>query len=297
MSVDVVYDCPMGAAALKQVSQSQFSEGLDIMAARMSGSQSISDQFLNQSNPVAEFTSLDVGGFLTLFGATGSQVSDGSTVQVPYHKRISGGSFAGGTTNMLVKGVAANPVQLTPMSVHAPQSGACTAQGQAHFLSSDGITQPWAVAVNQTLSAQAFAALYGLGPIYLNGTLVPRQLGYTVHFGVGYSEKKHYDGAVHPTDIFIEELNPMIEFSQEDFDFLSTIAGGVLISSSLVCWMRKRASGGTYVSDATAAHIKFSFTAGFLHSQQVSASETKNGQQGVRALGRALTIANGVALP
>lgn len=295
MSVDVVYDCPMGASTLRQVSQSGFNEGIEVMAARMSGSQSISDQFLASANPVGEVTSLDIGGFLTLFGATGALVADGSTVSIPYHKRASGSSFASGSANLVAKGIASNPVFIEPVSIHAPANGACTAQGRAHFLSADGVTQPWAVAANQALASQAFVAQYGLGPVYLNSTLVPRQIGYTVNFGLGLSEKKHYDGAVYPSDLFIEELNPSIDFSQEDFDLLASVAGGAAITT-LVCWMRKRASGGSYVADDQLVHMTFTFSAGFIHSQGISASDTKNGQQGVRVLGRALTIGNGVAL-
>ncbi len=295
MSVDVVYDCPMGGSTLRQVSSSQFQEGLDYLAGRASGSGVISDQFLQSGAPVGEVTSMDVGGFLSIFGTTGGKIADGATVQIPYQKRVSGGTFAGAGANVLVKGVLNNPAQLVPMSVNAPAKGACTAQGAVHFLSADGITAPYAVLTGQTLGAQQFNAMYGLGPVFVNGVQVPRQIGFQVNFGVGLSEKCHYDGAVWPSDIFTETFDPTIEFTQEDFDYLSGIAGGGSINS-IYAWIRRRASGSTYVADNVANHISFGFTSGVIRAQQVSASETKHGNQAVQVLGRTLLIGNGVTL-
>ena len=295
MSVDVVYDCPMGAAALKQVTQSQFSENLEVLAGRMSGNGVISDQFLLSGSPHASVVSMDIGGALTLFGTVGSQVGNGSTVAIPYHKRASGSTFAGGATNAVVKGLASNPVQLVPQSVQAPQMGAPTFHGDVHFFGEDGATAPYSILTNQTLAAQAFNAMWGLGPVKVNGVSVPRQIGFTVNFGVGLSEKKHYEGATWPSDIFLELFDPSIEFSHEDFDYISGIAGGGGITS-IYAWLRKRLSGGTYSADANAVHISFGFTSGFIRSQQISASEAKSGQAGVQVLGRTLLVGNGVAV-
>lgn len=293
--VDVVYDVPLGGSTLRQVSQSQFSEGIEVLAGRMSGSPTISDQFIQSADPIGEVTSVDIGGFCSIFGVAGSLIADGSTVQIPYHKRTNGGTFAGGSTNVLVKGVTDNPVMLVPGSITAPTMGAVTAQGQAHFLAADGETQPWDVLTGQALVAQSFQAMYGLGKVYLNAVQVPEQIGFTVNFGIGLSEKKHYDGAPYPSRLYIEEFNPSIEFSQEDFNHLDTISGG-LATTSLVVWIRKRKTGATYWADNEAVHIKLSFASGFTTMQQVSAQDTKNGQQGVRCLGRTLVIGNGVAI-
>ncbi len=295
MSVDVVYDVPLGSGVQRQVSQTSFSEGIDVLAGRMSGAPVISDQFVQSGTPVAELSSVDIGGFLTNFGSVGGMLFDSSLVAIPYQKRTPGGTFAGGSSNLVVVGISGYPAQLVPMSVSAPTMGSPVAHGAIHFLSGDGFTRPYNVLANQAIGGQAFQAMYGLGPVFLNGTRVPRQIGYTVNFGVTLSDKKHYDGAPYPTDIFQEQFDPSIEFNQEDFDFLTTIAGGAGITT-LVCMMRKRASGGTYVPDDQAVHLTFSFTGGFIHSQQVQASETKNGTHGVRVLGRTLLIGNGVVI-
>ena len=294
-STDVVYDCPMGGSTLRQVSTSQFQEGLEYLAGRPSGSGVIADQFLQSGAPVGEVTSMDVGGFLSIFGTAGGQIANGATVQIPYQKRASGSTFAGAGANVLVKGILNNPAQLVPMSVNAPAKGACTAQGTVHFLSADGVTPPYEVLTAQTLGAQQFNAMYGLGPVFVNNVQVPRQIGFQVNFGIGLSEKCHYDGAVWPSDIFMETFDPTIEFTQEDFDYLAGIAGGGAITS-IYAWIRRRASGSTYVADNVASHIRFGFTSGVIRAQQVSASETKHGNQAVQVLGRTLLVANGMAL-
>ena len=298
--VDVVYDVPLGGlGTMRQVSQSSFSESIEVMAARMSGAPVISDQFIQSANPIAEVAGVDIGSFLTMFGTAGGQIANGAGVIIPYHKRVPGGTFYDGSANVVVKGVLNNPVQVEPVSITAPTMGSPVANGRLHFLSADGITRPWDVLANQALVSQDFIGCYGLGPVFVDiGSgyfQVPRQIGFTVNFGIGFSEKKHFDGAVYPTEIYIEEMNPSIEFNQEDFDLLAAIAGGKPITG-VKCWLRRRASGGTYVADNVASHIKFSFTSGFLQHQSVSASETKNGQQVVRCLGRTLLVGNGVVL-
>ena len=288
---DVVYDALVGASTnLRQVTNSGFDPHLDFMNARESGNPVISDQFLSTGSPEAQLTTVDIGGFIAAFGTTGGQ-TDGANILVPYQKRQSGGTFKGGSTNMTVAGITTCPVQLVPQQVTAPRQGSPTASGQLHFLSVDGITVPYVESVNQSLSAQAFDAMYGLGPCFINGTKVPRQVGFTVTFGVGLSEKQHYDGAVWPSDIFLETFDPVIEIQVEDFDQISSIAtGGVITSCS--AYLRKRLSGSSYSADTNAAHVKFSFASGMIVPQALRASETKHGSAAIRLIGRTLVASN-----
>jgi hypothetical protein len=295
MSTDVVYDVALDQNTIRQVTQSQFSEQIEVLAGRMSGSPTIADQFIGSGNPVGEFTTTDLQTFLTAMGVGGSLINDGSTVKIPYHKRVSGASFQGGNSNLLVRGVIGHKAFACPQSVTAPRMGVCTAQGQVHFLSATGMVIPYAVQINQNLASQDFVGMYGLGPVIVNGVQVPRQIGFSVNFGIGLSEKSHYDGAPYPSDIFVEEFNPSFEFSQEDFDYLQGIAGGVAITS-LTGILRRRASGSTYAPENSNVHITFSFADAFLRSQQVGAGDTKHGQQGVQVLGRTLVIGNQVAI-
>jgi hypothetical protein len=296
---DVVYDALVGPSVnLRQITNSGFDPKIESVSGRNSGSAVIADQFVVSSQPEANLSTVDIGGFLTAFGTLGAFVASGANVTIPYQKRARGGTFVGAGANMKVNGVTDCPVVLVPQSINAPRQGVPTAQGQAFFLSSDGILIPYVESVNQTLQAQAFVAMYGLGPVYINGVHVPKQVGYSVSFGLGWSDLQTYDGAVYPSDMFLETIDPVIEVQVEDFDQFVSIVGGAPISS-VTAYLRKRASGGTYVADVTAQHIKFSFASGLIKPQMISAQETKHGNAAIRLEGRTLvaSAASAVTAP
>jgi hypothetical protein len=292
---DVVYSAILGGTTVKQIASSSFNENIAILAARTSGSGVIADQFIDQISPMGEITTTDIANFLAAFGVSGSQITDGSTVKIPYQKRANGSTFGGAGTNMMIKGKADNPVQLVPQSVTAPRQGAVTASGQVHFLSSDGLTMPHDVLTAQDLTAETFNSMYRLGPVYINGTQLPKGVGFTVNFGVGLSEKQHFDGATYPTEVYKETFDPYIEITAEDFDILDTISGGLAITD-VRAFLLKRASGSTIAAYGSAVHTKFSFATGLVTPQQISASDTKHGQAAIRFSGRTLVVSTSSAV-
>jgi hypothetical protein len=293
---DVVYDAPFGASTLRQVTNSSFDPRIQVLDGRESGATYVSEKFIESSQPEADLTTLDIAGFISIFGVEGALITNGSTVKIPWHKRASGGTFQGLTgVNTLITGLALNPIRLTPMSLTAPRMGSVTAQGAAYFLSSDGMTRPYNMLTGQDLAAQDFQQMWGLGPVYVNGTHIDRQVGYSINFGVKYSDQQHYDGLPYPTDIFVEDISPSIEFTAEDFDYFQSVVGGVAISQVWV-YLRKRVSGGTYAVDGSTVHQKFSFSGGIMVPQRVSASDTKHGQAGIKLEGLQLAYSSGVAI-
>lgn len=292
---DVVYDAVLGSNPLKQITNSSFDEQLQVLTGRMSGGTYGSDHFVEGAGPKMDLTSVDIGGFITAFGAIGSRIADGSTVIVPWAKRASGSTFAGTGANVQVAGVDDSPVQLIPRSINAPRSGTPTAQGEVWFLSADGKLAPHAITLNEDLASQAFGAMYGLGPVAVNGSFLPKQIGFNINFGVGLSEPQRYDGLVWPTDCFIETVDPTIEVSVEDFDIIASFTGGAAITS-VKAYLRKRTTGSTFVADGTAQHCKFSFTGGIITPKQLSAQETKHGQAGIMLTGRQMTVSAASAI-
>jgi hypothetical protein len=298
---DVVYDAIVGSSVnLRQVTQSSYDPKVESLQGRMSGSAVISDQFVVSSSPEVNLTTLDLAGFMTAFGTLGTKVSDGSNTLVPYQKRASGGTFAGGSSNFTLAGTAPtnsvpHPVILIPESINVPRVGAPHATGKLCYLSGDGVTCPVTENVNQALSSEAFAAMFGMGPVYINSTRVARNVGFTINFGLGWSEKQHYDGAVYPSDMFLETIDPTIEVQVEDFDQMASIMPAGTISQ-FSCYIRKRASGGTYVADSSTVHIKFSFSNGLIKPMPLSASETKHGNAAIRIEGRTLTVSTASAV-
>jgi len=316
---DVVYDAQIGVDGssnpiyLRQITQSDFDPHYNFIMGRESGSpyvalETISDvanaaQYISDAAPEGQLTTVDIETFLTLFTPTGARVADGSTLVIPYQKRASGGTFQSGAHHVVIRGTPAadnagsiiSPAQLIPQSVTAPRAGAVTASGAIHYLSGDGLVPPFEALVGQTLPAQAFTAMWGGGPVWINGTRIARQVGFSVNFGCQYSEKQHYDGCPYPSDIFLEEINPVIEIQVEDFDQIASLEGVAQITQ-FSAFLRRRVPGGTYIADATAAHLKFSFANGIIVPQALRASETKHGNAALRISGVSLAVTSAAAV-
>lgn len=299
---DVVYDAILGTGPtyLRQVVSSEFNENIDLLEGRESGNPYKADQFIQSAHPEAQFSTMDIGNFLSIFGIEGSLL-DGLDVAVPYNKRANGGTFGGDGTNFKVSGVETHPVLLIPQSITFPRLGPVVAQGVAHFLSVDGVTKPYAIAVNQDLDAQAFVAMYGMGPCYVNSTRIDSLVGVTINFGIELSEKQHFEGSPYPTKMFIEQINPSIEFMVEDFDQVATFEA--VNVTQLSAYIRKRTSGGTYVANNTAGHCKIGLTTaggstakGMAVAQAVRASDTKHGNAALRITGCRLTSSSASAI-
>jgi hypothetical protein len=304
---DVVYDAVFGAISggrgavtLRQITNSNLNENIDVLDGRFSGDAFIADQFIQAVRPTFDLTTTDIANFKAIFGtgyADANRIVDGQSVVIPWHGRKSGGTFLSGASHVRVRGFSnTSPVQLVPVSVTAPRQGAVTAQGQVHFLSRDGIEMPHEVAVNTSLASQAFQSMYGLGPVFINGDRLPRQVGFTVNYGIGLSEMQHFDGTAMPTDCFIETVTPSIEVTAEDFDYIATITGGLEISS-VSAFLRKRLSGSTYEDEADDVHFEFSFASGIITPQAIGAQDTKHGQAVVRLAGRILVTSDSAAIP
>lgn len=289
-----VYDAVFGSDTLRQISQSNLNPNMSIMKEKFSGNAYIAEQFIESAEYAVDLTTTDIYGALGIFrsdSAESIRIANGGTVIVPWNGRTSGGTFLSATTSHVrIKGYSStSPVQLVPMSISAPTSGFASFQGSVHFLSRNGLEAPILVQTAQTLASQAFLGSYRLGPLNVNGTLIAEQIGWNLNFGVTLSEKKRYGGAPYPTDCFIVSVEPTIEFTAEAMAFLSTITGGLPISS-LSAYLRKCDEGATVVADATETNIEFSFAGGLATHNGTSASGSGDAQNTVIVAGEALVI-------
>lgn len=281
---DVAYDAVLGGLTLRQVRRSGVSPGIQLIAARASGAVAPSAFYVDQADARATFESMDVAGVIGgLSMQTGLFVS-GGTLVIPWNRRANGGTFAGTLSHFTVSAATGLVI---PKQFSAQQNGGgAVASLEVAFLSSDGLTSPIASNVNQTLAAQAYNVLYDLGPLSVNSVQVPRITGVTVNPGLTVAVRR-YDGAVWPTEIHIERQDPTIDITFEDFDTLNSYLNGAAITA-VAAYFRKRAPGSTYVAAGTAQHVKFSFTAGMVTAEDVSAEQQNAGQATLRLTGASL---------
>ena len=124
----------------------------------------------------------------------------------------------------------------------------------------DGTNEPIVPAGSQAVSGtSAFAEGYGMGPIYLNGSLVNGVSSMSIDFGITLKIRGS-DGDHWPSWCSIESINPMIRFSCYRESLLAYGVKGTSLTS-VSAYLRQKTKIG-YVANGTATHMKFSGTSG-----------------------------------
>lgn len=281
-----VYDAVIGSTTLKQVMRSSYAPGGNVIVGRASGAVDPAALYGGVAEPKATFESADVAGVVTgISVSTGLYVSAG-TISIPYNERAGGGSFQGETSHNVLSGTTGLAI---PTRFSAGQDDeAATAEIEMWFQSSDGVTNPVSITGSQTLSAQAFNAMYALGPVAIDGSALPGVQRVEVVPGITVLVRRA-GGGLWPISLYIQARNPTITITFDDFDALAAFETAYDAISSAAVYFRKRAEGSSFVADATEEHIKFSFADGIFVPQDVSGQGQETGQASIMLTGEALT--------
>jgi hypothetical protein len=105
-----------------------------------------------------------------------------------------------------------------------------------------------------------------------------------------------FDGAIYPTLVFIKSRQPTIKITFENFDILSTWGPLFAAATTAAAYFRKRATGATYIADATAGHIKLSIATGLSVVDSAESSEQENGSASITLTGLALSSSTATAI-
>lgn len=289
-----VYDAILGASNnLRQVVSADYSPNVKIEPGRVSAGVDPSALFMTDAKPTARLQTMDLAGALGILSITaGLDVASG-VIDIPHQTRAPGSSFAGSSSHPVLR---ASDGLIVPQSVSVNQGDLASLMDIMIHYESDGFAAPVGQVVDQTLTAQAFNALFGLGPAVLNSTALVGVIGHTVNFGITV-EPEQVGGAVYPTTHFITERNPSIDVRFRDVEALDTFAEIALTMTALAVYHRKRAEGATYVANATAQHVSFSFADGIASVQNVSGSGNQPAIPTLRCFGEALSVSTTATIP
>ncbi|MDE2100763.1 MAG: hypothetical protein KGL39_26190 [Patescibacteria group bacterium] len=293
--MDVTYDAVLGVGnALKQVRRTSFQPGIRQGVGRMSGAVDPSILFVNGGEPRATLQSGDVAGVITLLSVTAGLFVSAGTITLPWNRRANGGTFAGGLNNFTITGANA---LIVPRSFSASQSDeeGASAELEVVFVSTDGLTAPVTFAVNQALAAEAFNLLFAMGPVYINTVALTQVQSVKVDTGITV-ETKMFDGAIYPTLVYIKTREPSITVTFENFDVAQTYAPLFAACTAAAAYFRKRATGGTFVSDATAGHVKLSIATGLGVLEHIESSKNENGTASIKLTGLSLSSSTASAI-
>lgn len=164
----------------------------------------------------------------------------------------------------------------------------------------DGTNLPVVAAGSVALAGTSTAdQAFGLGPIYLNGTVLGGEQDMDFSTGV-VVEELHGASEPYTTLLAIREYNAEFTITCLDDATLETVvpAQGLAVSS-FVAYLRKKTANGLYVANATTQHISLTAAStGYAYLTRVSGGDNRTSQAALKVcLNGLVTIATNAAIP
>lgn len=290
---DTVYDAFLGAYNLRQCFNGSYNPQAQVIGGIVSGAPDPSALYGHTTAPKAMFQTGDLAGLIAgVSMGAGLSIASG-TVLIPFRRRANQGTHASGSSHVVVSGT--DGLAVCTEIAAAQDDEAARAGVDFFFRSTDGLTNPAAIAGSQSLSAQAFVGLYAFGPVYVNGSKVGEVIRSRVVPGITVQVLRH-DGGNYPDRLYIVQRRPVIELTFRDFDDLAAFGTSFAVLTSVAAYYRKR-SGAGFVSDASTSHVKCSFTDSLLTVSQAGANDVQPGEATIQIHGLALTASAASAIP
>lgn len=173
------------------------------------------------------------------------------------------GEFASGANH--VKYVMASGITV-PRTLNIPARGDASMSFETMGYS-NSTTAPLTFTTAQSLGSYTPGSeeLFGLGPVYINGSQITSLVGVSVDFGFSLQADMS-DGVIWPKEVKVMSRLPVIRIRTSDSGNLvraltasaSNYRGALCLdgTNGLKLWAKKRAcADGGYVADATAEHV------------------------------------------
>lgn len=296
--MDSVYDVILGSLTVRQCRNTRYNPAIEQIIGRYSGGIDPQTLHVSKATPMCTFDTDDLGTGLAIgtdtFCSAGLHTSNG-TITIPFARRSIGALFAGTLSHMRLNGTYALHV---PTSISGQQNQDATMSINTHFYTPTGVV-PVTASTGATLGSQSYVAKYTMGTGWItpsggSSTQLTQVVGITVTPGIRVFTE-FFNGGIYPSWIGIDLREPTIEFTVKSFDDLAAygpIGAGV---DGVLATFRKRADGGTLVSDASSVHIGFTFGAALATISDITANE-QTGTGTIKITGKALTCDTTYAL-
>ena len=283
------YPSVFGSMVIPDTIDTSVSTGIQQMAERAAGAIDVQMRALSMIDPTVTVNCLNLGHLGTVSPQNGLPISGTSKIQ--YQRRQHGGSsqFAGTNHFVLVSTLGA----LIPENVKASQDDQNAARLALKFwalwdgttVDGDGNPRPLNVVSQALQGSPAIGAMYKLGPVVIDGTILGANKETTVTFGIGYQTKNGRGngetvarvGAVYTRD-------PEFSFAPHNLDIVKDVSGmGIVqISGDVTVYYRNTSYG-----PAAAQHASFTLTDPTLEVGDLAANPGDDPKPGiiVRATG------------
>jgi hypothetical protein len=215
-------------------------------------------------NPGAEFLTRNLDQLFTNIPVIGLPIENLATGVAMYLTKLLQGSTRATGSSHKVLTATQGLMALTRLT--------CQHQGDANCAvgilpTYDGSNEPLVKSSAAALPTLAGEERFTLGKAVLESNTLTGWSSLDIDFGLNI-QVVGSDSDIWPTFAFIQDINPVITLRGLDVDWLQdtdntpgTIPpeGLALTHANTALYLRKRASGGKYVADATLEHIKITF--------------------------------------
>lgn len=282
---------------LRQLDGWSFTPGASVGEITPGGAVDRAHIGLSSANPSFGLQTRDL---LTVFGAmTPATVLCVTAAIFRAQLRAECSTFATGTNHLshsVPKGT------IIPRSINASQTDVDGVSMQLEMLplfnGTDAIVSAAGSQDYDAVTTPAFVSRYYMGPIYINGTIVPNLESWGVDFGINY-QTKAFNGSPYPTEGSIITRKPVISLTGSDLAiqaaqnlFLRSAAGAIAI------YAQAGTAGSDRVAAGTGGHVKITASAGAISGQNTSITGNDDGTVTLQIMPTAaLAVATNSTIP
>jgi len=215
-------------------------------------------QSINAIQPVATFTSKAIKAALDLSGLLGLDISTlGAGLNMFAYKHASAGTRAGETSHRkynVVEGL------VFPRRLVAAGRGDADLNYEARITQDGSANDPIIVTKDVTLpQAESDDQRFALGPVTIESVLLTHLRSFELAFGLTV-ETEGDGSSIYDTFASIATIQPVITLRGIDLEWLDSAnipwLGKVATHTNTAIYLRRRASGGSFVADEQEQHIK-----------------------------------------
>lgn len=287
-----VYDSVFNSTVVAQVASVTADAQVKEWIGRYSGGVDPQQIGVINTEPKFSIETSDISGALSAADVVAGTYYTGSTIKLPWNKRVEGGAFAATLQHAVI---SATRGLLIPTEFSATQDSEEGVKASLEFYPVwDGTNPIVGYTTATTLAAATFQSMFALSLVEPNsGAALNFVKSVTVRPGITV-ECSRYSGSPYPTICYITLREPEIEVEFEDFDALQ--ANFFTSLTSLVVFFQQLADGSDRDDAANTDHVKFTLTGGLQITRSASGRGQDNATASLLFKGKTLAVATGVAI-
>ena len=250
-----IYGASLGSTKIGAITQCEYRTGTETGGEPVSGSVHPVTQYILAQKPGASLTTLALSTALGAISQLGVGLHDAPLVLYYIKHEHGGARDVSGHKSVTFRDGLLVPRQLS--CAH----GADADLSLEAFATYDGVNEPLIFSTAALPTGFDDAQRYGLGPVLVGNVPLTGVRQVDIDFGLTV-EPEGGNGEVWDRFVSVVEAKPVVTLRGIDLNWLGAttfpLGGRIALHTNTSIYFLRRATGGTYVSDASAAHVRVS---------------------------------------